>query len=554
MIALNNTDVIEGGASANSVVDFVISGLDGYTITQLAQGQLTTTYTTALLTATQSTAVSSIVLTNTDSSARTVNLYLDSADGGNPRNLIPKDLSLGAGSTLIFNGKSMTVVDTDGGMLTAPALVPLTVPKGGTGVATITDGAVVIGAAAAAIEEVTPSALGKVLVDQGSGTNPAYEYRPINNLLTNPMFNVCSKASFENYRTLSDATTTVAGTTCTSTAHALSAGMLVKDGAGVCFEVVSITDANIFEVHTTGADNNSQWYEAGPGFVGADTDAPDTWEKTNSASFQLTRIQQDSSAPVKALYELEIVNTSGSDGYVDCNLGLSDSNVALLAAFEGAEVALSCYIRGQSAASKVAIGTWEDGFQQVDINSGTGSEWLEGTRTVGTSLSAFHPFSIKVLTGETVYVTMCVLIYGASIGVGNFYKDPHWVMLEETWWLEGFDPTADTFSDVAAGEDINIEAATNMRVPKDVICLYVFLQARDSDASTGGPAFDLYSDLAGTNKHMTARIATGGTTFDDKWLMETGLVWTEDGDISYGVSASGANTIDAGIKILAVLL
>lgn len=68
-----------------------------FTTKQLAQGQLAnakgTIYTTPALT---STIVKSITLVNTDSSARTVNLYVNSA--GTSRRIIPKDLSLNIGA------------------------------------------------------------------------------------------------------------------------------------------------------------------------------------------------------------------------------------------------------------------------------------------------------------------------------------------------------------------------------------------------------------------------------------------------------------------------
>lgn len=107
MIALDNTDVIEGGASVASVVDYVISGIVGTTITQLAAGTLSDSVTTALYTAGAAVGVDSINLVNTHSSAVTVTLRLDPADGGNPRWLIPKEISLEAGQMLCTNGRQI---------------------------------------------------------------------------------------------------------------------------------------------------------------------------------------------------------------------------------------------------------------------------------------------------------------------------------------------------------------------------------------------------------------------------------------------------------------
>ncbi len=69
-----------------------------YVSSQLANGQLANTkgtlYTVPALTVT---IVKSITVVNTDSSARTINLYIKKA-AGTSRRICPKDLSLGIGA------------------------------------------------------------------------------------------------------------------------------------------------------------------------------------------------------------------------------------------------------------------------------------------------------------------------------------------------------------------------------------------------------------------------------------------------------------------------
>lgn len=73
-----------------------------FTVQALGDGQLAavkgTLYTTP---ASTQTIVKSITLVNTDASARTVNLYVNAT--GTSRRIIPKDLSLGAGESYVFN-------------------------------------------------------------------------------------------------------------------------------------------------------------------------------------------------------------------------------------------------------------------------------------------------------------------------------------------------------------------------------------------------------------------------------------------------------------------
>jgi len=119
MICLDNTDVLEGGASVDAVVHYTVHGLAAGAFTNLANGVLTNVDTTALYTAAAQIAIVSITLVNTHSAAVTVNLYLDPADAGTPRRLIPKDLSLGVGYCMVYDGSKLAVLDDNGNLMTA---------------------------------------------------------------------------------------------------------------------------------------------------------------------------------------------------------------------------------------------------------------------------------------------------------------------------------------------------------------------------------------------------------------------------------------------------
>jgi len=147
MICLDNTDVIEGGAATDAVVEYTMYGLVGTTFTQLAAGVMNTTLTTALYTAGAAVSVVSIILVNTHSAAVAVTLRLDPADGGNPRYLIPKTVSLGAGYSLHTDGARISVMDTSGQIIHGyPS--PLGPTKGGTGLASYTKGDLLYASAA----------------------------------------------------------------------------------------------------------------------------------------------------------------------------------------------------------------------------------------------------------------------------------------------------------------------------------------------------------------------------------------------------------------------
>ena len=117
MICLDNTDTLEGGASVDAVVDYTVHGLVGTTFTNIAQGQLSDTDPSVLYTAGAAISIVSIILVNTHSAAVTVNLYLDPANAGTPRRLIPEDLSLGAGYSMVWDGARVSVLNTSGQIL-----------------------------------------------------------------------------------------------------------------------------------------------------------------------------------------------------------------------------------------------------------------------------------------------------------------------------------------------------------------------------------------------------------------------------------------------------
>jgi hypothetical protein len=113
MLVIDNGDAIRGDASVASKVDFTVNGYVGTTATQLADGQLASSEGDLYASGADSTVVLSITLVNTDTSARTCNLYLKPS-GGTSRRVIPKDTSLVAGYSLSTNGVDMAVYDTNG--------------------------------------------------------------------------------------------------------------------------------------------------------------------------------------------------------------------------------------------------------------------------------------------------------------------------------------------------------------------------------------------------------------------------------------------------------
>jgi len=118
MLCLDNTDVIEGGASVDNVIDYTIHGLVGTAFTQLAAGVLSDVLTAALYTAPAAVSVVNITLVNTHIAAVEITLRLDPVDGGNPRYIIPKTVTLGAGYSLHTDGTRINIMSASGVLVT----------------------------------------------------------------------------------------------------------------------------------------------------------------------------------------------------------------------------------------------------------------------------------------------------------------------------------------------------------------------------------------------------------------------------------------------------
>lgn len=124
MLALNEGDAIRGDASAATVVDYTLHGIIGTMIRQLADGQLATSEGNLYTAITDGIAVTAICLVNTDSTSRTLNLYLK-PKGGTSRRIIPKNITLAAGYSLYANGIEIKIIDTTGHQLTQESTVGL---------------------------------------------------------------------------------------------------------------------------------------------------------------------------------------------------------------------------------------------------------------------------------------------------------------------------------------------------------------------------------------------------------------------------------------------
>lgn len=279
-------------------------------------------------------------------------------------------------------------------------------------------------------------------------------------------------------------------------------------------------------------------YEVTPGCVAADTLGADGMSKTSTLDIH----REYGSAYISGLYGVKA--TKGADTAEYLNLS-SRSDEAWYKQFRGRTVGIGCYIYSTTATDNVKLqindsdGTTESSF--VGANALT---WVEVTRTCGASITSFTP---RVLfdgdTSDVAYVSKPMLIFGSSIGSGNYAPIPNEQILTEA----NITLTDYTATTSAADGIIYLEAQSSGKVPKGAKAVLVKAYGKDS-AAGDGVGFDVQS----------ASGVEDGISIDTQVnnIRVQGQGWVKcdsNGDIYFDHRGSGAAALTADIKVIGIM-
>ena len=304
-------------------------------------------------------------------------------------------------------------------------------------------------------------------------------------------------------------------------------------------------------------------FEVTPGCVASSGLACDGWEKgTSHSAFDIWRQHNDGGTNTHdgSFYSLKMNYDRASQplyGYLHQGGGTDEFTQK----FAGKTVTFGCWVKS-SVTGKAGIG-FDDtantfaGEGDELLTSGSDTwEWLELTKTFGASISGAW-FYLRVLghagsvSGTHVgYYSQPIVVFGSSIGEGNYTRPRDEIIWgEDRHHLTNY--SGESFSDIASPLEINLEAASNGKIPKGVKAVYVVLWARDSDTATGDPFVKLWGfdrDMPMLGVDMDFADAAGR---DDVYFYSYGWVPTADnGDFAITVAASGSNTTDLYISIM----
>ena len=229
-------------------------------------------------------------------------------------------------------------------------------------------------------------------------------------------------------------------------------------------------------------------YEVTPGYVASDNLAPDGWIKSYSGTRPYVyREHQGTNTKSGGFYSIR-VDSKESHEYQGLLWpgGFSYSQEDWLVKFTGKQVTIGAWVKAD-AAGICKVGFYDNAAGYYSsANVGTDWEWLEFTRTV-TATSTFAALLTVITTGHTAYFSQPILVFGSSIGSGNYQPIPI-----EVIWLQSEVLLTDYAGSatVSADTTINLEAQSSGKIGKGVKAVYSRL---DGINNTAGQQFTLYS-------------------------------------------------------------
>lgn len=221
-------------------------------------------------------------------------------------------------------------------------------------------------------------------------------------------------------------------------------------------------------------------YEITPCCTAADTKGPESWRK--ESTLHVYRQHNDGGTYTKdgAFYSLKCVPTAAG-GYLHWPLFAIRGEEVYYQKFAGKVVAFGAWAKTSTAShARLAL---NDGTGAVISNyhSGGGSwERLEVTTTVSAALTFFSTHLQCVQNSGIVYFSQPMLVFGSSIGEGNYQQMPGEVIrFEKDIILTDYDlGVGDILTDIDA--ELNIEAQSQAKIPKGIAELYLNIRAMDS--------------------------------------------------------------------------
>lgn len=315
------------------------------------------------------------------------------------------------------------------------------------------------------------------------------------------------------------------------------------------FEATADTDGVGIITPTSLGGNNIEMkyficYEITPCCTATDTLAFDGWVK--DATLDIYRQHNDGGTYTKdgSFYSLKMV-PSTADDFIRFP-GATHTSGEWMQQFAGRTVTVGCWAK-TSTASHFKIRTWDPSMDSPYHTGGGAWEWIEVTTTISAAPSeaAFYLWcdAASNTDGSTiVYVSQPMLVFGASIGEGNYRpRQQEFIFGEVPILSNAYDGL--TGQGDLAYTDVNLEADSDARIGKGMKAILVHTGIKDS-GSGAAVATGIYLRKDATFATMSYANSAAGKTNDIEihLIGEQGL--DANGDFDIRLEATGVDTLD----------
>jgi len=279
-------------------------------------------------------------------------------------------------------------------------------------------------------------------------------------------------------------------------------------------------------------------YEVTPGCVAADALAFDGWGKDTDIDIWRQHNDGGTNTYDGSFYGLKVTTSTAAHAVYTPNTTIAPSD-EWIQRFAGRTVTLGVWAKTSTAnCARLRIHDASSTYSSYHTGGG-GWEWLELTVSMSASATAayFYIHGGGSATG-TVYYSQPMLVFGSSIGEGN-YTRPQGEVIQCEKLINSTALNSGTFSDVAR-TTINLEADTDGKIPKGAKAVSIVACVRDSASNSAGNVY-LAFDQGDSNDLF--RMDASAPADNQSWG-QLNVNCDTNGDIVYTINASGSDTFD----------
>ena len=218
-------------------------------------------------------------------------------------------------------------------------------------------------------------------------------------------------------------------------------------------------------------------YEVTPGCVAADALACDGW--TKDTTLDMWRQHDDGGTYTKdgSFYSLKLTPSDNTRNITYA--GNINDKPEWYQRFAGRTIAFGAWVKTDTA-SHTRLRIYDGSYTNSSYHTGDDSwQWLEVSATVSSSTTDFRIRISADVDGETSYISQPMLVFGSSIGEGNYTRPVGEIVECET--------DARIWDNISISSDlgtINLEALSNGKIPKGAAAVNISWYGTASSAAT----------------------------------------------------------------------